>query len=201
MHEDGSDKRPQRGRPRSEKADRAILDAAAALLAQRGVADMSIEEVAARSGVAKTTIYRRWSSKGSLALDAFVDRFLRLQPLPDTGSLRSDLLRALRAWRRAVLEPETARSLTGLIAAAQDDPDLAAAWRQRVVEPIRGQWRTMFERAAERGEIPGDADVEVAIDVLFGPAYHRLLNGHLPITEGFVRAVVDYVVAGLGARE
>lgn len=193
-------RRRLRGRPRSGEADRAILAAAADLLAERGVTDMSIEEVAARSGVAKTTIYRRWSSKRSLALDAFVEGFLRLQPLPDTGSLRSDLLRALRAWRKAVLDPPTARSLTGLIAAVQDDAELAAAWRQRVVAPIRFQWRTLFERAIERGEIPRRADLDVATDVLFGPAYHRLLNGHLPINDAFVRAVVDYVVAGLHAQ-
>jgi len=194
-----SEERPHRGRPRSGDADRAILEAAATLLAERGVANMSIEEVAARSRVAKTTIYRRWPSKGSLALDSFVVRFLGQQPLPDTGSLRSDLLRALRSWRRAVLRPDTARSLTGLIAAAQDDPALAAAWRHRVVEPVRSQWRSMFERAIARGEIRPDADVDLATDMLFGPAYHRLLNGHLPISEAFVRAVVEYVLAGLGA--
>src|SRR5579875_596798 len=99
-----------RGRPRSEGADRAILEAAAALLAERGLARMSIEEVAARAGVAKTTVYRRWTSKGAVALDAFVTRYLALQPLPDTGNLRGDLLKALRNWRRAVSDPLIARS-------------------------------------------------------------------------------------------
>lgn len=188
-----------RGRPRSEEADRAILGAAAALLAERGLAKMSIEEVAARAGVAKTTVYRRWSSKGTLALDAFVTRFLALQALPNTGSLRGDLLRALRTWRRAVADPATARSLTGLIAEVQNDPQLAQAWRVRVMQPVRDQWRQMFERALARGEIPAGADLEVAMDVLFGPAYHRLLHGHLPITDGFVRSVVDYALAGLAA--
>src|SRR6185437_11155783 len=77
-----------RGRPRSAEADRAILTATADLLAERGLAAMSIEEVAARAGVGKTTIYRRWPSKGLLALDAFVISFRAEQPLPDTGSLR-----------------------------------------------------------------------------------------------------------------
>ena len=93
-----------RGRPRSAEADRAILAATADLLAERGLAAMSIEEVAARAGVGKTTIYRRWPSKGLLALDAFVISFRAEQPQPDTGSLRGDLLSALHAWVRAVTQ-------------------------------------------------------------------------------------------------
>ena len=84
-----------RGRPRTSEADRAILTAAVELLAERGLAAMSIEEVAARAGVGKATIYRRWPSKGLLALDAFVAVFREQQPLPDTGTLRGDLIAAL----------------------------------------------------------------------------------------------------------
>src|SRR5580704_15116573 len=78
----------QRGRPRSQEADRAIMAATVELLAAKGLAGMSIEEVASRAGVGKATIYRRWSSKGLLALDAFVSSFREQQPLPDTGTLR-----------------------------------------------------------------------------------------------------------------
>ena len=78
------------------------MAAALELLAERGLAGMSIEEVAARAGVGKATIYRRWSSKGALALDAFLAEFKQQQPLPDTGSLRGDLAAELRAWVRAV---------------------------------------------------------------------------------------------------
>src|SRR5689334_16497704 len=107
-----------RGRPRSQEADRAILTATVELLAERGLAAMSIEEVAARAGVGKTTIYRRWPSKGLLALDAFVDSFREEQPLPDTGTLRGDLLSALHAWVRAVTQTAMGPMLTGLIAEA-----------------------------------------------------------------------------------
>src|ERR1700736_6291349 len=103
-----------RGRPRSQEADRAILTAAVELLAERGLAAMSIEEVAARAGVGKATIYRRWSSKGLLALDAFVASFQEQQPLPDTGTLRGDLIAALTAWVRAVTQTSMGRLLTGL---------------------------------------------------------------------------------------
>jgi AcrR family transcriptional regulator len=189
----------RRGRPRSEEADRAILRAATELLAERGLHGMSIEEVAARAGVAKATIYRRWNSRGTLALDAFLAEFKALQPLPDTGALRDDLLAALRAWVRAVTRTPAGRTLAGLIAEAQHDAELADAWRARVVEPLRAQHRIMLKRAIDRGQLPASTDTEVALDLLYGAAYHRLLNGHQPLNDTFVRHVVDVIVTGLTA--
>jgi AcrR family transcriptional regulator len=186
-----------RGRPRSEAADRAILRAATELLAERGLAGMSMEEVAARAGVGKATVYRRWRSRGALALDAFMADFTAGQPLPDTGTLRGDLLAALRAWVRVVTKTPAGRILAGLVAAAQDDPDLAAAWRARVMEPMRAQHRIMLARAIERGEIPADTDTDVALDLVYGAAYHRLLQGHRPLTDTFIRRVVQVIVTGL----
>lgn len=187
----------RRGRPRSQEADRAILAAAAGLLAEGGFAALSIEEVAARSGVAKTTIYRRWNSRGTLALDAFLADFQSQQPPPDTGSLRGDLLAALRAWIRAVTRTSAGPILAGLIAESQRDPELGVAWRERVVEQLRAQHKIMLNRAVDRGEIPPDTDQEVVLDLLFGAAYHRLLHGHRPLTDSFARRVVDLIVAGV----
>jgi AcrR family transcriptional regulator len=187
----------RRGRPRSEEADRAILRAATELLAERGLRGMSIEEVAARAGVAKATIYRRWHSRGTLALDAFLAEFKAMQPLPDTGSLRDDLLAALRAWLRAVTSTPAGGILAGLIAEAQHDQALADAWRARVVEPLRAQHRIMLKRAIDRGQIPPSTDTEVALDLMYGAANHRLLNGHQPLNDTFVRHVVDVIVTGL----
>jgi AcrR family transcriptional regulator len=191
---------PGRGRPRSAEADRAILTATAELLAERGLADMSIEEVAARAGVGKATIYRRWSSKGLLALDAFVASFREQQPLPDTGTLRGDLLATLRAWVRAVTRTPAGPMLTGLIAEAQHDKELHAAWRDRVLEPLRVQRRVMLDRAIARGEIPSPVDREVVLDMLFGAAEHRLLLGHLPLTDAFIREMVDMILDGIRGR-
>jgi AcrR family transcriptional regulator len=187
----------QRGRPRSQEADRAILAATVELLAAKGLAAMSIEEVAARAGVGKATIYRRWSSKGLLALDAFVASFRAQQPLPDTGTLRGDLIAALRAWVRAVTRTPMGPMLTGLIAEAQHDTELRAAWRDRVLEPLRSQHRLMLDRAMARGEIPASVDREVVLDLFFGAAQHRLLLGHLPLTDDFVREVVDVILDGI----
>jgi AcrR family transcriptional regulator len=189
-----------RGRPRSAEADRAILAATADLLASRGLAAMSIEEIAARAGVGKATIYRRWPSKGLLALDAFVTLFAEQQPLPDTGTLRDDLIAALTLWVRAVTLTPAGRMLTGLIAEAQHDPSLRAAWRERVLEPLRSRHRIMLDRAIARGEIPATVDREVVLDLFFGAAQHRLLLGHLPLTDDFIREVVDMILNGIMAR-
>jgi AcrR family transcriptional regulator len=189
----------KRGRPRSEEVERAILQAAAAILNEGGFASMSIEEVAALAGVGKASIYRRWSSKGALALDAFLGDFLQLQPPVDTGSLESDMNAALTHWVRAVSGTPSGRTLVGLIAEAQLDPELASAWRTGVIIPSRNQHRPMIERAIERGEIPIGSDVDVLMDMLYGPAYHRLLHWHLPLSEEFVRRVVAVVVVGAKA--
>ena len=190
-----------RGRPRSQEADRAILAAAVDLLAERGLAAMSIEEVAARAGVGKTTIYRRWPSKGLLALDAFVASFREEQAQPDTGTLRGDMLSALHAWVRAVTQTAMGPMLTGLIAEAQHDPELRGAWRDRVLEPLRTQHRIMLDRAIDRGEIAPSVDRDVVLDLFFGAAEHRLLLGHLPMTGEFIAEVVDVILAGVARPE
>jgi AcrR family transcriptional regulator len=186
-----------RGRPRSPEADRAILVATVELLAERGLGAMSIEEIAARAGVGKATIYRRWPSKGLLALDAFVASFAAQQPLPDTGTLRGDLTAALRAWVRAVTVTPMGSVLAGLIGEAQNDPSLRAAWRDRVLEPLRRRHRIMLDRAVDRGEISASVDQEVVLDLFFGAAQHRLLLGHLPLDDTFVVDVVDVILDGI----
>ncbi|HEY5266163.1 MAG TPA: TetR/AcrR family transcriptional regulator [Acidimicrobiales bacterium] len=191
--------RAKKGRPRSEGVEQAILKAAASLLAEQGLRALTIEDVAARAGVGKASIYRRWHSKGTLALEAYVTEFLAAQPPVDTGSLAGDMYASLCAWIHTVKETPTGRSLVGLVAEAQFDPDLAIAWRDDVVAKIRNQHRLTIERAIARGEIPKDSDVEVLMDLFYGPAYHRLLHGHLPLTEEFAHEVVAIVVAGAKA--
>ena len=194
---DVADTAAPRGRPRSPEADRAILVATVELLAERGLGAMSIEEIAARAGVGKATIYRRWPSKGLLALDAFVASFAAQQPLPDTGTLRRDLTAALRAWVRAVTVTPMGSVLAGLIGEAQHDPSLRAAWRDRVLEPLRRRHRIMLDRAVDRGEISASVDQEVVLDLFFGAAQHRLLLGHLPLDDTFVVDVVDVILDGI----
>jgi AcrR family transcriptional regulator len=189
-----------RGRPRSERSHRAILDAANEILEERGFVDLTMDEVAQRAGVSKATIYRRWPSKGTLVFEAFSADFLVRQPLPDTGSIRGDLLAALRSWIRTVKGTVTGRTLVALIAEVQRDPELAEIWREHFMGPVRAQHRNMVGRAVERGEISADTDPDVVLDLIYGAAYHRLLQSHLPLSDRFAKAVVDSVVAGLQAH-
>jgi AcrR family transcriptional regulator len=193
------DQAAKRGRPFSETTERAILQATSQLLAEKGLADITIEEVAARARVGKASVYRRWTSKGSLAFDAFESDFLARQPLPDTGELRGDLVAALRSWVRTVKNTPTGRTLRGLIAEVQRDPELGAIWRERFVGPVRAQHRKIIDRAIARGEIAPSTDPDILLDLLYGPAYHRLLQGHLPLNDRFVHSVADAVVAAAGA--
>jgi AcrR family transcriptional regulator len=189
----------RRGRPRNEELDLVVLRAAAEILAERGFDAMTIEDVAAFAGVAKTTIYRRWSTKGALALDAFLIEFLSQQPSVDTGSLESDLRVSLTAWARAVVDTPTGRTLVRLVAEAQLDEQLAHSWTERVMTPLRDQHRLMVERAIGREEIPEGSDVEAIMDMTYGPAYHRLLQGHLDITPSFISLVARTIAEGARA--
>ena len=187
-----------RGRPRSEKAHKAILDAAAELLLARGLSAVSMDAVAERAGVSKATIYRWWPTKETLALDALYTEWATVGPSPrDTGSLRGDLLALLRPWARLTSSRPYGRVIAALITEAQTDPVFAAEYRQRVVEPRRDQARAIFRRAIERGEIPPDTNIEVALDLLYGPLYHRLLHGHAPLTDRFTQDVIDMALNGI----
>ena len=188
---------PQRGRPRSEKAHNAILDAAAELLLERGLAAVSMDAVAARAGVSKATIYRWWPTKETLALDALYHEWAGVPPAQDTGSLRGDLLGLLRPWARLASRRPYGRVIAALLTEAQTDPTFARQYRERFVEPRRQQSRAIFRQAIERGEIPADTKIEVALDLLYGPIYHRLLHGHGPLNDRFVRDVVDLALDGI----
>jgi AcrR family transcriptional regulator len=198
MTSDVSAQASQRGRPRSERAARAILEAASELLLDRGLSAVSMDAVAERAGVSKATIYRWWPTKETLALDALYTEWATASPhARDTGSLRGDLLAMLRPWGRLAGSRPYGRVVAALLTEAQTDPVFAAEYRQRFVEPRREQGREILRRAIERGEIPAGTKVEVALDLLYGSMYHRLLHGHAPLSDRFVRDVVDMVLDGI----
>jgi AcrR family transcriptional regulator len=195
---DGTTETPLRGRPRSEKARKAILDAAAELLLDRGLSAVSMDAVAERAGVSKATIYRWWPTKETLALDALYTEWDAVRTSPrDTDSLRGDLLALLRPWARLAGSRPYGRVIGALITKAQSDPEFAAEYRQHVIEPRRDQARAIFRRAIERGEIRADTKIEVALDLLYGALYHRMLHGHAPLNDRFTKDVVDMALSGI----
>ena len=190
-----------RGRPRSETARKAILAAAAELLLDRGLPGVSMDAVADRAGVSKATIYRWWPTKESLALDMLYNEWTRVTPQQyESGSLRLDLLALLLAWSRLASGRPYGRVVAALLMEGRTDPGFSAEYQRRMVEPRREQARAIFTQAIERAEIPAETNVEVAIDLVYGPLYHRLLIGHAPLDDQFVEDIVDMTLRGIQPR-
>jgi AcrR family transcriptional regulator len=187
-----------RGRPRSEPARRAILGAATELMLARGLSAVSMDAIAEKAGVSKATIYRWWPTKETLALEALFDEWsVQLAAPPDTGSLREDLLALLLPWVERAGDRPYGRIVGALITEARTDPAFGELYRTQFIAPRRQLAGEALKRALARGEVAPGTDVEAAIDMLYGPIYHRLLHGHAPLTAEFVRTVVSVVVAGL----
>jgi AcrR family transcriptional regulator len=175
-----------------------VLQAAAELLIEHGLGAVSMDTVAERAGVSKATIYRWWPTKETLAVDALNADWGAGHPqAPDTGSLRGDLLTLLRPWARLVTSRPYGRVIAALLTKAQTDPVFGAEYVDHLVAPRRDRAREILTRAVERGEIPADTRVEVALDLLYGPLYHRLLHGHAPLDQEFVDDVVELALYGI----
>ncbi|HEY8482539.1 MAG TPA: TetR/AcrR family transcriptional regulator [Spirillospora sp.] len=183
------------GRPRSERAEKAIIEATLDLLAREsGVAGVSIEAVAARAGVGKTTIYRRWPSKEALIVDA-LDSAKPPLPEPSGRSARDDLLeiaRALTAERGSV----HLRCFWNVLGGAEKHPALYARYRKDVIEPRRAIIRDVLVRGVASGELRPDLDVDVAVSMLIGSLTPRRPRETFP--EGYAEAVVDTLLRGIG---
>jgi AcrR family transcriptional regulator len=188
----------RRGRPRSERSRQAILSAVNELMLERDLSEISMEAVAARAGASKATIYRWWPSKELLALEALRSDWEASVPeAPDTGSLAGDLRALMLPWTRELAAKPYARVIAALVARTHADTEFAGEYRTRFVAARRAHGRAAFLHAIERGDIPPDTDVEVALDLLYGPVYHRILHGHAAVTESFANTLVDHVVAAV----
>jgi AcrR family transcriptional regulator len=186
------------GRPRNEQATAAILRAASELADEVGFDKLSIEGIAARAGVAKTTIYRRWSTVWAIVMDAFLADVNRLAPIQERPTARESFVASMRLLAKAYRSPQ-ARVLRPLLGRAQVEPDLLDAVRKRWVEPRRRVAREIIRRGIAQGELRADVDTDVVLDLLYGALYHRLLVPYsdAPISEAYITAVVDTAFAGL----
>jgi AcrR family transcriptional regulator len=183
------------GRPREERADRAILAAALELMAEHGVRDLRMEDVADRAGVGKATIYRRHRSKDELVMAAVAALVTEIG-VPDTGSTREDLLRLMHAAVEVYSGSVEAGVMPGLVDAMSRDAEFARAVREGFLAGRRAAVRTVLERGVERGDLCADLDLELALDVLAGPLFYRLLVTGGPIDRRLAEGVVDLLLRG-----
>ena len=186
----------QRPGGRAERVRTAVLEAAAELLTEVGYDNMRMEDVAARAGVHKTTVYRRWPTKAALTADAAALHSADAVPIPDTGSIEGDLRLLAREVAANIGTEGGSRRSRSITAAAATSDELAAAmhgfWAHRLAVSSE-----VVDRAIQRGELPADTDANLIIETVIGPLWVRLLLTGEPITEDLADRVVAVVIAGV----
>lgn len=186
------------GRPRNEDCCRAIRDSAIDLLLEHGFADLTIESIAARAGVGKTTVYRRWPNKADLIVHAFFETVTPKVHFQDSGDIRADFRRQMRLVVKEMAGPN-GRVLATLLGYMQSDAGLGEAFRTRWLAVRRAEGRQAIVRGIERGVLPATIDPDFVLDALYSPLHFRLLAGHGPLTTEYSDGIVDLVFDGLGA--
>jgi AcrR family transcriptional regulator len=185
----GSSTRRPVGRPRSETARRAILDAALELAGEQ---QLTMEAIGRRAGVSKETLYRWWRSKSEVLLEALAERGERQIPVPDTGDFEKDLRTFMRATARA-LDPTTRRVLRTLAAGAAADPAFADEVRERFISRRRAALSEVLDHAVERGELTRE-QAATALDFVFGSLWYRLVFGVGALNQRWADSVTDGIV-------
>jgi AcrR family transcriptional regulator len=174
-----------------------ILDATRALLVEGGVRRLTVEGVAARSGVAKTTIYRRYRSKDELALAVLLRMVEEVVTVPDVGDIRAELIALVGGAVRILGTTVMGSVMQGLVSDLASDPKLGEAFRDQIVSTRLAEVRRLLERGAKRGQLRAGLDPELAHDLLFGPVYYRLLLSGRPLDEALAQRIVDAVLPAM----
>ncbi len=183
------------GRPRSEQARQAILRSTSRLLQHTGFAELSIEAIAAHAGVGKATVYRWWTDKGALVVDAFASSAEEELHFPDSGSVYKDMSLQMNQFL-AILHSRRGRIVSAVIAGGQSDPGLIQAFRERFLWPRRQEAYQTLRRGIERGELPRNLDLDLLLDVLYGAIYMRFLIRHDELSEDYIAEVCHLVLNG-----
>ena len=186
------------GRPRSDEAHAAILQASIDLIREVGYDAVAMDAIAGRAGVGNATLYRRWSSKESLVANA-LEGIMTRREVPDTGTTRGDLRAVMRETVRMYQDPATTGLLSGLVAAMARSPRIATAVRTGFVQVRRDTVRTVIRRGIDRGDLHKTLDVELALDLLNGPFLLRSLLTADAVNETVSDRIVDMLLRGISA--
>ncbi len=188
----------QRGRPRSEPARVAVLEAAGDLLLEGGLAAAHVEAIAGRAGVSKATIYKWWPNRGAVVLDAFLERVRHSLVIPEGlgtfAALEFQINELVGLFRDTAIGP----AMRAIAAAVQSDPELARAVRERWLAPRRAVTVAVLTAGIAAGDLRADLDLELVMDQLYGPLYFRLMFGHGPLPDDLAGTLVGQLVHGVG---
>ncbi|MFJ2670917.1 TetR/AcrR family transcriptional regulator [Streptomyces sp. NPDC087525] len=197
----------RKGRPRSADADSAILEATRAALGELGWSKLTMGDVATRAGVAKTTLYRRWTAKSELVVDAVAVLFDELE-LPDRGSLAADVEGVVVQFAALLERPETKTALMAVIAESTRDEALRTRIRASIVDRQKRLVLLGRERAQARGELPREPDAakaartaDLIFDVIAGAVVHRALVSAEPVDQEWARTFTTLLLDGLAAAQ
>ncbi len=188
------------GRPRDARHDQVILDATLEILRDQGYSGLTIDGVAARAGVGRPTIYRRWPSKPALVVAAMVDSSRLAIPEIDTGSLRGDLITVQHHQIELMNRPENRRITAGLIADLTADPVLADSYVQQYLEPRRASVWRVLQRGVERGELDADADFALIYELLIGALFMRSVVWGKSLGPDVAENTVDVVLVAFAPK-
>jgi AcrR family transcriptional regulator len=184
-------------RRRNQHSHEAILKAASELLEEKGYGSVSIEAIATRAGVGKQTIYRWWSSKAAVIMEACAVQATSEISTPDTGSVQEDLYTILQQLFHLLTKTPTGSAIAGLIAEAQTDSEVAKVFHEQFVQSRRQVTYTILERGITRGELRADLNLELATDAIYGPVWYRLLLKHAPLDDAFAKELVNLAMVGI----
>ena len=180
------------GRPRSEKARKAVIRNTLKLLERLGFNELTIEAVAARAGVGKATVYRWWANKAELVIDAFASAVEKELRFPSAGPVLESIHQQMKRW--AVIFQSPLGQIVGtVIGAGQSEPEILDAFRTYWVEPRRVEARNLLKQAIKNRQIRTDLDPDTMLDLFYGPLYLRLMLKHRPLDEDFVDTVFKVV--------
>jgi AcrR family transcriptional regulator len=185
---------------RSEKSRQATLQAALELCEEQGYAQVTVEGIAARAGVSKKTIYRWWPSKGAVVLEALNEAALRSTAFPDTGDLVADLHSQISGLIDVLTAPRTRTALLGVFTEGLHDPGLADKVHVQLFRARIDQFKDRLRKTQESGEVVADADLDLVMDLLYGPIFHRLM-AHLPLPDAaYLSEIIDAALATVRGR-
>ncbi|MEV7402196.1 TetR/AcrR family transcriptional regulator [Streptomyces sp. NPDC091267] len=186
---------------RSESSRRATLEAALDLCTEKGYGRVTVEAIAARAGVSKKTIYRWWPSKSAVLLEAFTEALTLATPFADTGDIATDLRTHVTGAVNVLAVPPFGPAYAGILSEIHHDDALAETVRTQLIEPRFEAAVSRLRRAQEQGQIPSDANVRLAVEMLYGPVYYRhVLRKPMQDAET-VAELVGHVLRSLGAAE